>query len=252
MTGPARSLPPTINVWKKPSLWISGHAPTRENTTSLSSHYSIRVWRDSRHCSDDTFDTGSTSGHNYGGIPLQIRMRRRWPVVTHGTVGSERFGLRCPSTCDILTVATQTFINRRDAASRIRDHDIATRVYSLVNAIGTQGISSDEEIPLPAGNGKQYSTFAKPWRREALVSLYRHLDLIHAATRNPNGNPIRTRLRTAMVHEDMVIPPKLPEDCYDMLYLSTHRNPTEVHLLRRGPPCGIEELWMGVQAAGAV
>ncbi len=142
-------------------------------------------------------------------------------------------------------------MNRRNAASHIPNHELATRVYNLVDTIGSQGISSDEEVPAPAGRGKEYAAFAKPWRRQALIHLYRYLDLVHATTRNPNGNPIRTRYRTARVREDLVVPPKLPEDCYDTLYLTT-RPPAEVHLLRPAPPCGIEELWMSVQAIGTV
>ncbi|KAI0703514.1 hypothetical protein C8T65DRAFT_696744 [Cerioporus squamosus] len=69
-----------------------------------------------------------------------------------------------------------TFRNRRDAAQYLPIPE-SSQVYDIVSQVG---------------QGRQYATFDKPWRASSLVHLYRHLDLVHAATRNPNGNPIRT------------------------------------------------------------
>ncbi|KAI0365294.1 hypothetical protein BV20DRAFT_982669 [Pilatotrama ljubarskyi] len=119
-----------------------------------------------------------------------------------------------------------TYRNRRDAAAHIPIPDLAARVYNIVAEIGRGGISSDEEVQLPFGDpgGRRYATFDKPWRPEALVHLYRHLDLIHAVTRNPNGNPIRRRIRTQRVHADLTVPKGLPIDCYNQLYM--HSRPS--------------------------
>lgn len=119
----------------------------------------------------------------------------------------------------------------------------------MVNDIGTQGISSDEEVPVPSGRAKEFATFDKPWRSQALVHLYRHLDMVHAATRNPNGNPIRTRYHTPRVREDMAIPQGLPVDCYDGLYIAA-LPPREKLRLRPGPRCSLEELYMRVRTSG--
>lgn len=85
--------------------------------------------------------------------------------------------------------------------------------------IGTAGISSDEEIPRVNGEMRRYGVFLKPWRADALLHLYRHLDLIHAATRNPNGNPIRTRVQLMRTRGSGKVPKKLPLDCYNPLFL---------------------------------
>lgn len=117
--------------------------------------------------------------------------------------------------------------------------------------MGTAGISSDEEIPSHPGQGRQYATFDKPWRAQALVHLYRHLDLIHAATRNPNGNPIRTRHRTLRVRQSMTPPKGLPIDCYNPLFLN-RCTPLDMQVLRPRPPIGVDELWIRVQSHGIV
>lgn len=102
-----------------------------------------------------------------------------------------------------------------------------------------------------AGHGRQYATFDKPWRAESLVHLYRHLDLIHAATRNPNGNPIRVRHRTIRVHEPMTVPKGLPVDCYNALFLN-RCSALDRQMLRPKPAIGVDELWIRVQGHGAV
>ncbi|RPD52503.1 hypothetical protein L227DRAFT_568553 [Lentinus tigrinus ALCF2SS1-6] len=135
-----------------------------------------------------------------------------------------------------------TFRNRRDAARYIQTPD-SGKVYDLMKAIGTVGISSDEEIASPPGQGRQYATYDKPWRASSLVHLYRHLDLIHAATRNPNGNPIRTRHRTLRVREPMTVPDGLPIDCYSPLFLN-RCSALDMQMLRPKPPVGVDELWM--------
>lgn len=151
--------------------------------------------------------------------------------------------------CSDTSLTLQTFRNRRAACEQLLDKALGAQVVAVINAIGTRGISSDEEMPVPSGHGKQFATFDKPWRAQALVSLYRHLDTVHAATRNPNGNPIRTRHHTFRTRENMVVPKELPKDCYNPLYLD-HLEPRERHLVRPGPSCGIEELYRRVRTCG--
>ncbi|KAI0745550.1 hypothetical protein C8Q76DRAFT_688603 [Earliella scabrosa] len=141
-----------------------------------------------------------------------------------------------------------TFRNRRDAARYLPPPDSA-KVFNLIKEVGTVGISSDEEIPSLPGQGRQYATYDKPWRAQALVHLYRHMDLIHAATRNPNGNPIRVRHRTLRVRQSVAAPKGLPIDCYDSLFLN-RCTPLDIQVLRPRPPVGVDELWMRVQAHG--
>jgi hypothetical protein len=114
----------------------------------------------------------------------------------------------------------------------------------LITRIGSAGISSDEEI---AGvHPRQYAIFEKPWRAEALCHLYRHLDLIHAANRNPNGNPIRTRHRTMRTHQGIKPPKKLPEDCFNGMYLRQISR-LEREFLKMTGSVGIEALLSEVQ-----
>ena len=82
-----------------------------------------------------------------------------------------------------------------------------------------------------------------------LVNIYRFLDMVHAATRNPNGNPIRTRYQTAEVRENVVVPKFLPIDCYDPLYLETLSD-VDRHLLQPASRYGLEALYMSMRAAG--
>ena len=139
----------------------------------------------------------------------------------------------------------KTYRNRRDAAQHIPTPH-AARVFGVIEKVGTAGISSDEEIQTLPGQGRQYATFDKPWRTASLVHLYRHMDLIHAATRNPNGNPIRIRHRTPRVHQPMNVPKGLPIDCYDPLFLN-RCSALDKQVLRPGSPVGIDELWMKLQ-----
>ena len=81
--------------------------------------------------------------------------------------------------------------------------------------------------------------------------MYRHLDLIHDAMRNPNGNPIRTRHRTLRVRQPMTVPDGLPIDCYNPLFLNRCSN-LDIQMLRPKPPIGIDELWMRVQTQRVV
>ncbi|KAL1937533.1 hypothetical protein VTO73DRAFT_13119 [Trametes versicolor] len=61
-----------------------------------------------------------------------------------------------------------TFRNRRAACEQLLDKALGAQVVAVINAIGTRGISSDEEMPVPSGHGKQFATFDKPWRAQAL------------------------------------------------------------------------------------
>ena len=79
-----------------------------------------------------------------------------------------------------------------------------------------------------------------------MVHLYRHLDLIHAATRNLNGNPIRTRHLTGMRRGVVDIPRGLPQDCYDAQYLNG-RPHLELYLLQPEPPIGLADISSLVQ-----
>lgn len=139
----------------------------------------------------------------------------------------------------------QTFRNRRNAAMHL-PAPLGVLVYELVDMIGTAGISSDEEVETLLGQGRQYAIFEKPWRPSALIHLYRHLDLIHAATRNPNGNPIRTRHRTHRVRRKTMAPIGLPIDCYDPLYI-TRCTRMERTLLQAKPRIGLDDLLLRVQ-----
>ncbi|KAJ2998723.1 hypothetical protein NUW54_g7007 [Trametes sanguinea] len=144
-------------------------------------------------------------------------------------------------------VAT-TFRNRRAAATRIADHRLGALLTELMDTVGTQGISSDEEVPAPPGTGKVFATFDKPWRQKALVGIYRHLDTIHASTRNPHGNPIRVRYHTSRIRDTMVVPKHLPADCYDPLYLRS-LEPSTTYCLRTRPPVGVEELYLALKTS---
>lgn len=150
----------------------------------------------------------------------------------------------------ILVFTMQTFRTRRDAAQHLPIPD-SSHVYNLIKTIGTAGISSDEEVPALPGQCRQYATFDKPWWATALVHLYRHLDLIHASTRNPNGNPIRLRHRTLRVRENMTVPKGLPIDCYNRVYLN-RCSALELQMLRPKGAIGLSELWARVQAHGSV
>lgn len=119
----------------------------------------------------------------------------------------------------------------------------------MIDTVGTQGISSDEEVQIPGETGKRFAVFDKPWRSQALVNLYRYLDMIHAATRNPNGNPIRARYHTHRVRQGLIVPKRLPADCYNHRYLN-NLEPLDRHLIRPGPNCGVEDLYMKVRMSG--
>jgi hypothetical protein len=115
-----------------------------------------------------------------------------------------------------------------------------------VELVGTAGISSDEQLVTSIGQPRQYAIFEKPWRSDALCTLYRHLDLVHAVSRNPNGNPIRTRVRTLQVRQRRKVPPGLPRDCYSDVYLD-NCTVMQRELIDAGKPYGVKQLLAEVQ-----
>ncbi|RDB30751.1 hypothetical protein Hypma_005819 [Hypsizygus marmoreus] len=139
-----------------------------------------------------------------------------------------------------------TYRNRRDAAA-ILPASVAGPLVRLVEDVGTAGISSDEEMP--GVRPRQYRIFEKPWRSDALCHLYRHLDLIHAANRNPNGNPIRTRHRTMRTRGSAKPPKGLPKDCLNSRYLD-QITILEREFLQMTHACGIERMLTEVQRLG--
>ncbi|RDB14507.1 hypothetical protein Hypma_016611 [Hypsizygus marmoreus] len=142
-----------------------------------------------------------------------------------------------------LKQSSQTYRNRRDAAALLPPV-IARPLVDLVQRIGTAGISSDEEIP--GARPRQYTIFEKPWRADALCHLYRHLDLIHAANRNPNGNPIRTRHRSLRTRGSQKPPKGLPADCFNSRYLGQITRLDKEFLCMTGT-FGVERLLTEVQ-----
>ncbi|KAI0323430.1 hypothetical protein GY45DRAFT_1341449 [Cubamyces sp. BRFM 1775] len=174
--------------------------------------------------------------------------RRQWSKAQQGPLAtSDAAALARQSAAKSRTGTTLR--NRRSAASHIPDPRVSAKAIALIDLVGSQGISSDEEVTIPGHYGKSYAVFSKPWRPPALVNVYRHLDMVHAATRNPIGNPIRTRYLTANVRSKVVVPKFLPIDCYDPLYLQTLSD-VERHLLQPKPAFGVEELCMNLRALG--
>lgn len=49
----------------------------------------------------------------------------------------------------------------------------------------------------------------------------------------------------------MTVPKGLPIDCYDPLYIN-RCTALDMQMLRPKPPVGLDELWMRVQAQGAI
>lgn len=123
---------------------------------------------------------------------------------------------------------------------------LAKKAVELVQILGTAGISSDEEATAAPGQMRQYTVFEKPWRAEAIDHLYRYLDLVHASTRNPNGNPIRQRHRVLGNCGRDKPPSNLPADCYDPIFME-RVPPMRRRLISPSKPFGVEQLWRNVQ-----
>ena len=146
----------------------------------------------------------------------------------------------------------QTFRNRCAAAAYIQNPRLATRVHDLVAAVGTEGISSDEEGE-PShgrrGRAREYLVFDKSWRAKHLVEIYRWLDRKHAETRNIQGAPIRTRIfQPGITRRDAAVPRGLPIDCYDGVYLRSLPG-VQRRTLHPEPAVNVESLWLGVIAS---
>ena len=116
-------------------------------------------------------------------------------------------------------------------------------------AVGTEGISSDEEGEPSRGRrgwAQEYLVFDKPWCAKHLVDIYHWLDRKHAETRNIQGAPIRTRIfRPSVTRGDTAIPRGLPIDCYDGVYLRSLPG-VQCRTLHPEPAVNVESLWLGV------
>ena len=151
-----------------------------------------------------------------------------------------------------LTFPHQTFRNQRAVAAYIQEPCLAAHVHNLVAAVGTEGISSDEEGE-PShdrwGRAREYLVFDKPWHAKHLVDIYCWLDRKHAETRNIQGAPIRTRIfRPSVTQGNTAVPRGLPIDCYNGVYL--HSLPSvQRRTLRPEPAVNVESLWLGVIAS---
>ncbi|KAI0082156.1 hypothetical protein K474DRAFT_1703167 [Panus rudis PR-1116 ss-1] len=97
---------------------------------------------------------------------------------------------------------------------------------TLVDMIGTEGMSDDERVPGPH-NPARFNIIGLTWRAKQLTNLLQSLDGLHNYSRFSNdgalsrGSPPRDRRRSSRVDDQRPAPIGLPKNCYDHTWLES-------------------------------
>jgi len=152
------------------------------------------------------------------------RLKKRWMTAKRGDEGQV---VNSKSSKARELRRRRLFRNRRSACSR----DSRYRAYlPLLDDIGHQGMSSDEEEPRK-GSRARFVVIDKPWRSARLKLFFSELDEIHfRSLRQTRNARLRIISPDGKSNLHSVVPRELPEDCYSGTFLQGLTIPERIAL----------------------